>query len=178
MLNLQFPLPVKPICAFIYSEEKFYKKAETFIIKKLGEIDFISPIIDFNHTDYYRPEMGKPLFRRFISFKKLKDPSAFAGIKLFCIKIEKKLAKKGKRGVNIDPGYINEAKLVLTTTKDFSHRIYLNKGIYAEATLAFINGKFREHPATFPDYRTETYKDIFSNIRNLYRRQIHNETKN
>jgi len=173
MLQIQYPIPVKFICAFIYSRQDLYEKAKDILSKKYGKIDFESSVIDFSFTDYYYAEMGQPLYRRFISFENLRDPAEFADIKLFCIKLEKKFSHKKKRRVNIDPGYINEAKLVLTTTKDFSHRIYLKKGIYAEVTLHYYDGQFRDFSTTFPDYRTSLYKEIFHEIRDSYREQVH-----
>jgi hypothetical protein len=171
MLNLEFPKQVKPIFGFIYNSEKNYSKAKTILTKKYGKIDFESKRIDFNYTNYYFPEMGKPLFRRFISFLKLKDPSQFIKVKLFSLKIEKKFSKANHRTVNIDPGYLHQAKLVLTTTKDFFHRLYLGKGIYAEVTLFYKDGRLQHLPTTFPDYRTDDYKKIFWQIRNIYIKQ-------
>lgn len=172
MLPNCLPLPVKFICGLIYFQEIVYKEAKAILERKFGPIDFESQVINFDFTSYYYEEMGKPLFRRFISFKKLKDPSNFIKIKRFCLQIEKKFSRQGKRRINIDPGYLNEAKLVLTTIKDFSHRIYLGKGIYAEVTLYFKKGKFRDFPTTFPDYKTPLYKDIFQTIRDTYREDI------
>lgn len=173
MLKKIFPLPVKFLCGFIYPQENIYEKTKNVLVKKFGKIDIESETINFNFTDYYSEEMGGNLFRRFISFEKLRNPSDFISIKCFCVNIEKKTAVNGKRKINIDPGYINEAKLVLTTTKDFSHRIYLGKGIYAEVTLQYRNNRFVESAATFPDYRTLEYKNIFLKIRDTYRQQIH-----
>jgi hypothetical protein len=167
-------LPVKFICGFIYSKEETYAGVRKKLQKKFGKIDFESEAIDFTFTDYYYKEMGKPLFRKFISFEKLKDPGIFVDIKLFCIKIEKKYSKNGEREINIDPGYLNEAKIVLTTTKDFHHRIYLGKAIYAEVTLYYSNGNFQDLPTTYPDYRTQQYKDIFLSIREKYHKQVKN----
>ncbi|MCK4916830.1 MAG: DUF4416 family protein [Candidatus Omnitrophica bacterium] len=172
MLQLQIPIPVKFFCALIYSNEDIYLKTKLILQKKFGKIDFESQLIPFNFTDYYSKEMGECLYRRFISFKKLRLPCKFANIKLYCIKLEKLFSSKNSRKINIDPGYINESKLVLTTTKDFSHRIYLKKGIFAEITLSFINGKFSNWPTTFPDYRTDEYKNIFNIIREKYRNDI------
>lgn len=166
------PLPVKFICGFIYTTEEIYQGTKKKLERKFGPIDFESERIDFTSTEYYYPEMGKPLSRRFISFKKLRKPEQFVNIKLYCVKLEKKFALNLHRRINIDPGYINEAKLILTTTKDFAHRIYLGKGIYAEVTLSYLNGCFSEFPTTFPDYRTPRYKKIFFNIRKIYRQQI------
>ena len=172
MFTKQIPLPVKFICGFIYSQENIYLKTKAILEKRFGKIDFESQPIDFTFTNYYQPEMGQSLTRRFVSFKKLQKCEKFVDIKLFCLKIEKKYAPRGKRIVNIDPGYLNEAKLVLTTTKDFAHRIYLSKTIYAEVTLRFEKGAFCELETTFPDYRTDTYKEIFHSIRNIYHAQI------
>ncbi|MCF7872940.1 MAG: DUF4416 family protein [Candidatus Omnitrophica bacterium] len=173
MLELNFPKPVKFIAAFIYTDNIIYQKTKNKLRKKFGKIDYESNEINFDSTGYYYPEMGKPLFRRFISFKKLKDPAQFIKIKLFCVKLEKKFSKNNLRTINIDPGYINQAKLVLTTTKDFAHRIYLGKGVYAEVTLFYKDSRFNHLPTTFPDYRTDTYKDIFEQIRNIYIKQNH-----
>jgi len=172
MLKLTPPLPVKFICAFIYSSEDIYNKTKKILTSRFGPIDFESKLIDFNFTDYYTQEMGKPLWRKFISFKKLRRPEKFDKIKRFCVSLEKRFAIGNKRIVNIDPGYLNEAKLVLTTTKDFSHRIYLRKGIFAEVTLSYHERDFEHFPTTFPDYRTRLYKDTFLSIRDIYRGQI------
>ncbi|MEK6728917.1 MAG: DUF4416 family protein, partial [Planctomycetota bacterium] len=73
-----------------------------------------------------------------------------------------------KRPVNIDPGYINESRLILASTKDFSHRIYLRDGIYAEVTLNYRKGRYETFPWTFPDYKTAGYHDFFLKVRGLY----------
>jgi len=172
MLSLKLPLPVKIICGFIYFDELIYSAAKKMITAKFGPLDLESGKIEFNATNYYYSEMGKPLFRRFISFKKTINPRDIIKIKLYCIRVEKKYAINNKRSINIDPGYINEAKLVLATTKDFAHRLYLGKGIYAEVTLCFRDKKFQSLSTTFPDYCTPEYKKIFLLIRNAYRRQL------
>ena len=172
MLETFAPLPVKAICAFIYSNEEVYSQTKKILERKYGVIDFESRRINFIHTPYYEPEMGKPLYRRFISFKKLRKADKFVDMKLFCIKLEKKYAKDNKRIVNIDPGYINDAKLVLTTTKDFAHRIYLSKGIFAEVTLVYKDKTFQDLPTTFPDYRTPEYKEILRAIKSNYHNQL------
>lgn len=171
MLQFQTPAKVKYICGFIFSDEVVYRKTKNILERKFGPIDVESETIRFDFTDYYEKEMGKNLFRRFISFKKLQEPSAFIAIKHFCVKLERKFSRRSLRAINIDPGYINDAKLVLTTTKDFSHRIYLGKGVFAEITLTYQNKGFKDYPTTFPDYRTDTYKNIFLKIREIYHDQ-------
>jgi len=174
MLSFQKVLPVKFICGFIYSKPESYQTALKRLRAKYGPLDLTSPPIPFGFTDYYAKEMGQGLTRSFVAFKRLRDPGDFIKIKRFCVALENKLAKNSCRSVNIDPGYLNEAKLVLTTTKDFYHRIYLGKSVFAETTLSY-SAKLKDwvdYPTTFPDYRTRTYKDILLNIRALYRAQI------
>jgi hypothetical protein len=163
---------VKFICGFIYSKENIYRKVKTIMERKLGNIDFESEIIDFTFTDYYYTEIGKPLFRRFVAFKELRVAEELVKIKLFCINLERRFSLKEKRTINIDPGYLNDAKLILSTTKDFYHRIYLSRGIYAEVTLYYKKGNFCDFPTTYPDYRTYQYKSIFFSIRKIYHQQI------
>jgi hypothetical protein len=172
MLNLKFPPKVKFICGFIYREERIYLMTKKIMERRFGEVDFESDIIKFDFTDYYFKELGFDLVRRFICFKRLRDPRSFIKVKLYCIALEKKLALQGRRRINIDPGYLNSAKLVLFTTKNFYHRIYLGRGIYAEVTLHYTKNNFIDFPWTYPDYRTEKYKNIFCKIRGIYTSQI------
>lgn len=174
MLSKAILLPVKFTSGFIYREEKIYQKIKGILKRKYGNIDFESEKLNFDFTNYYCQELDKPLFRRFISFEKLRNPEYLPRLKLSCVRIEKKNSFDNKRKINIDPGYVNESKLVLATTKDFYHRIYLGQGIYAEVTLYYTKKKFCDFPTTYHDYRTPEYKKIFIAIRELYRRQLHN----
>ncbi len=166
------PKKVKLVLGLIYACDKAYKKALKAITKEFGPIDFESGAVEFNFTDYYDNEMGPYLERKFISLKRLIKRDDIINIKLWSIKLEKKLSILNKRRINIDPGYMTEAKLILTTTKDFSHRIYLGKGIFGEITLIYQDKKFKNLSWTFPDYRTQKYKKYFSEIRKLYRSQL------
>lgn len=172
MLERRLPLPVKLVCAFLYRDPRTYQLTTCLLKKKFGEIDLESQESVFEYTDYYDKEMGTPLYRRFISFARLRDASQFVGIKLYCIALEKKFSHSGARTVNIDPGYLNEAKFVLTTTKDFFHRIYLGKGIFAELTMYYKDNAYQDLPTTYPDYRSPEYKQILGQMRQLYRLQI------
>ena len=165
-------LYVKLIIGFIFDSEDALQKAGLLISKKFGQIDLESQIMDFPHTDYYSKELGENLKRKFVSIKQLIRPENIYRAKLITNNIEKKLSKSGKRMINIDPGYITLGKLVLLTTKDYTHRIYLKKGVYAESTLKFHRGTYAPWETTYPDYRSEEYIKIFNEIRNLYERQI------
>jgi len=164
--------PVKLIIGLIFKQESDYIRVKARLEKKFGAIDSESGPIPFIHTDYYEEEFGKDLKRTFLSFAKLIPPERLAMIKQATNAIEKKLSRKNQRTVNIDPGYLELAKLVLATTKNFAHRIYLQKGIYAEVTLVYQGNSFAPREWTYPDYRAQEYILIFNHIRRLYTRQI------
>jgi hypothetical protein len=131
------PDRVKLFAGLLAPDEESFHNAEATITERWGKIDHRGPILPFTYTDYYAPEMGKTLMRRWVSFETLIEPSQLAGIKRYSNEVEDSFACSGKRVVNIDPGYLALSKIVLASTKDFSHRIYLSDGIYAEITLLY-----------------------------------------
>jgi len=166
-------IPVKMFVGMISSEVKLFDESENILRRKFGPIDSKSDIMKFTFTDYYQEEMGKGLLRKFISFEKLIDPGRLAGIKIFTNKLELKTSRKGgSRRINLDPGYITESNLILATTKGFQHRIYLNKGIFAEVTMRYEKGLFKPYDWTYLDFRSEEYIKFFCNLRGSYRRQL------
>ena len=164
--------PVKLIAGFIFKEERVFSQAKVILRKKFGEIDFESQALPFNHTDYYEEELGRDLKRRFISFKHLIPPQVLPKIKIATNKIEKKLSNGKSRLINLDPGYLELSKLVLASTKDYKHRVYLDKGIYSEVTLFYQDKTFKPWEWTYPDYKTSGYISIFNRIREIYAKQI------
>ncbi len=178
MGKIKNPMPVKIFCGFIYKDAEIILRVEEKLKERWGKIDFVSYPLPFNFTDYYSEEMGKNLMRKFISFSKIILPEKLWEWKIFTNKVEEEFLENGKRKVNIDPGYLDLSKIVLLSTKDFYHRIYLGNGIYAEVTMYFSKGKYQFFPWTYPDYRTENYIRFFENIRELYSKQLKNENVN
>jgi len=159
----------------ISEEEGLFDEAEKKLSQRFGPSDFKSPVLSFRYTDRYEKEMGANLKRKFISFTKLIDPAKIVEIKLFTNQFEENFLypHSNQRRLNLDPGYITLAKLVLATTKNFQHRIYLREGIYAEITLRYKKGKgFVPWKWTYPDYRSEEYLEIFNHLRKIYYHQI------
>ena len=172
--------PIKParlVAGLIAVDDTALELPTEPLERQFGPVDLRSGIIPFEFTDYYEKEMGSGLKRQLISFERLIDPAALADAKLFTNGLEAKLAAESpdgpKRRVNIDPGYITEAKLVLASAKNFSHRVCLRDGIYAEVTLHFKDGDWRLWPWTFPDYASEPYLAFFREVRTRFREQIH-----
>jgi len=151
----------------LFSNEDYYAEARQSLERIFGEAIMESPPIRWDYTDYYKEELGEPLYRRFIFFKKLIEQDSISTIKLITNEIEKNLSTAGKRNINIDPGYLTAAKIVLASTKDYSHRIYLKDGIYAEVTLIFKNSRFVPHINTYRDYQDEKFVNVFMMARKL-----------
>ena len=156
-------------------DKELFLVAESRLEETYGPIDYHSSTLPFTHTSYYTPEFGLALSRKFVAFERLIDPSNLADIKHVTNALEHELAVDGKRCINLDPGYISQSKLVLATTKNHSHRIYLDKGIYAEVTLRYQHKAFRTLEWTYPDYRTEEYLEILREIRQSYVEQLRTE---
>lgn len=167
------PEEVKLIAGMLTSKVELFDTARELLVKEFGPVDSESGILDFNYTDYYEKEFGAGIKRRFISFKELVNPGNLASIKVITNNLEKKFLKtpSQNRQINIDPGYISCGKLILASTKDQQHRIYLGNGIYAEVTLRFRGGSFESLEWTYPDYRTPAYIEIFNQFRQLYMKQ-------
>lgn len=140
---------------------------------EFGPHDYLSPEIDFNRfTAYYNREMGEGLKRYFIAFRNLEDRTILPDVKLKTIALEKRFAGPSGRRVNLDPGYMTLGQIFLASTKDNFFRIYLRDTIYAEVTLYYEAGKYVSFPYTYRDYDSKDYKDIFLDIRALYRGQL------
>ncbi|MCM8818944.1 MAG: DUF4416 family protein [Candidatus Omnitrophica bacterium] len=163
---------VKIFCGLIYKYDQILEIAKKELEKKWGIIDIEEGPFPFNFTAYYEEEMGKNLKRKFISFEKLYLPEKVYEWKIFTNEIEKKLSENEKRKINIDPGYIDNSKVILLSTKDYYHRVYLGNGIFAEITLHYSKGKYNFFQWTYPDYRSENYIKFFLKIREKYRKQI------
>ena len=140
-----------------------------------GPLALESPCFDFNQTDYYQPTMGSGLRKIFFTFAESFDPDKTAEVKLQTNQWEHEYARQAEhpepRPLNLDPGYLTLGKLVLASTKDHAHRIYLARGIYAEVTLHYKHGGWESHELTFADYRRDDYQRFFSQCRELLHRE-------
>lgn len=163
---------VKLISSMFSPNEELIDRGMAELEEIFGLIDWKSPPLFFDRTTYYAREMGWPLHRRFITFQTLVRPEDLVDIKLETNSIEQRHLHEGNRQVNIDPGYISLERLVLATGKNYTHRIYLAKGIYADLTLIFNKGSFRPLQWTYRDYSDPGIIAFFNEIRERYKRQI------
>jgi len=173
------PSPVKLIMSLISPEDTIVSQVCEELTEKYGEIDFISDLLPFNYTGYYCQEMGSLLWRRFISFDKLISRNYIIAIKLNTNEMEKNfLDFRGGRRVNIDPGFVSLENLILATGKNYIHRVYLNKGIFAELTLVYKRKSFRPLEWTYPDYKNRQAIEIFNRIREKCYYQLMTDSEN
>jgi hypothetical protein len=178
MGTMRNPIPAKLFAGMLASNPELFDECAGLLCAEFGPVDHESDAVLWDNTDYYRDEMGPRLYRKFIFFKELIDPAGLAAAKIFTNRIEERYCLKGtagpRRRINIDPGYVTEAKVVLATTKDFSHRIYIGENIYAEVTLRY-SSKERSFTAcdhTYFDFRTESYRLLFNTARDLLREAL------
>ena len=130
----------------------------------------VSLAIAFPGEGYYAREMGPGLRRMFVGLEGLWDPGWLASLKLRSNALEGRWTREGRRRVNLDPGLVGLAHLVLATGKPAAHRVYLGRGIYAEVEYVFEGKTFRPLPWTYPDYREPEAILFFNGLRDGHKK--------
>jgi hypothetical protein len=151
----------------LFSDKKIFDDICPVLRRRFGRTLFQSSIQKWKYSDHYCNEFGSPLYRCFLFFDKVIDPSSLSDIKLLTNAMEAIYSHDEKRRINLDPGYLTLAKVVLASTKNYSHRIYLGKGIYAELALLYKNNQFVTMPYTYNDYKDPGYVSMFATVRSL-----------
>ncbi len=164
------------ICGIIASSEELIVSVRGALVDAFGEIDVESAIIPFDMTTYYEPQMGAELLRYFVGFEEIVSPQELAGAKVRTNEIEAEFARASANGgsgrpVNLDPGLVTEASIILASMKNFAHRIYLSQGVYGEVTLMFHKGGWSKLPWTFPDYGSGRYDEFLTMARDMLRQR-------
>ena len=171
------PIPVKLFIGMLSNDPGLFDAAAEPLLAEYGPVELRSKPVPWDHTDYYRKEMGADLLRCFLFFERLADPGKLAGMKQFTNRLEERFSlvsgSLSNRRINLDPGYITEAKVVLASTKDFSHRVYLCEGVYAEVTLQFHGTTYHPIETTYPDFRTTHVRELFAKARESLRASLH-----
>jgi uncharacterized protein DUF4416 len=182
MKEIRPPLPVKLFVGMLSPDPELFSVCTELLCRTYGPVDSESGHSIWDNTDYYQDEMGANIVRKFIFFERIMDPGNLTAVKHFTVDMEKQFAvfKGGylRRRINLDPGYVTEAKVVLATTKDFAHRLYIGDNIYGEVTLRY-NAKertFSPHEFTYPDFRTKAYLELFNSARESLRAALLDRT--
>jgi hypothetical protein len=166
------PAPVKLIVGLLAASDDLLGEAAKALSQRFGPVDAFSTPSTWGFSDYYRSEMGDFIRRQFISFERLIAPGQLAEVKHLTNEMENAWHTESGRRVNIDPGYIAATKLVLASTKDAVHRVYLGDGIYAEATLHFGHGSLQPYPYSYRDYAAADAIAFFNAVRASYLVQL------
>jgi len=170
MGQIRHPEPVKLVCGVLAADAGLLTGVREALGTALGPIDLTSEVWPFTATDYYAAQTGPAIVRQFLSVAEAIDPGELARVKRRTNELETELAAAGPgsgwpRPVNLDPGYVAADKLVLATTKNYAHRVYLRDGIYAEVTLRWLKGRWAPWPWTYPDYADPRYHAFFTEVR-------------
>ena len=173
MGSISTPTPVLLLIAVSSRYDDVLAWAEARATSEFGPLLLKSAAFDFTETDYYQSTMGTELKKQFLAFRNSIDPGKLPQIKRATNDWEQLCADELKhpepRPLNLDPGYLTLAKLVLATTKDHAHRIYISSGIYAEVTLNFRGGNWQKCDWTYPDYQRDDYQEFFTECRQKLR---------
>ena len=156
---------VKRIAGVLYPDEDRFAWVLARAGSEWGAPELTSEPIPFNLTDYYR-DIAPRLFRRFLCFPGLVRAGGLPDWKRASCAMEAE--SRTPRAVNIDPGYLDGARLVLASTKDHAHRVWLRDGIYAEVTLRFRFKRWQAFDYTFPDFAGGLYDDFLTAARRLW----------
>ena len=170
--------PVLLILAAFSRYLQAFDWARSVVEQAWGPIALQSDLFDHRETNYYEATMGADLKKTFFAFQTLVDPAELPHWKLQTNGWETDYQQQSKhsepRPLNLDPGYLTEAKLILASTKDRDHRIYLRDGIFAENTLYFTKGAWQNRPWTYPDYQRSDYHQFFLRCRDYLRQEYAN----
>lgn len=161
----------KPVVGLLAASRELLADVHHELAAVLGTVEMSSEPHVWTVSRYYEPEMGHPLWRQYAALADLIEPDALVTMKQRATALEDRWRVAGGRRVNLDPGYLDLNKLVLASTKDAAHRVYLGKGVYAEATLRFVDGTFRPWPYTYADYAATDAIRFFNQVRERYRLQ-------
>lgn len=166
------PAPAKLVIGVLLKEQALFGELARRLAGRFGPPEMISPWFSFGYTSYYEREMGAPLLRRVAAFSELIAQDGLAAIKRTTNALEAEYRTEEGRRVNIDPGYLLLERFVLATGKNFSHRIYIGEGIYADLTLLFQKGGFQPLPWTYPDYADRPLSDFLLRVRRRYAAEL------
>ncbi|HCR13556.1 DUF4416 family protein [Solidesulfovibrio sp.] len=168
------PLPAKRVCSVLSAVlPGVWPQVVSGLAACFGEVEIAYPERPFTHTAYYDAELGAPISRRVLAFADLAAQGSLGPDKAATNALEDALRlPDGRRRVNLDPGLLTQERFVLATGKNFTHRIYLGEGIFADLTLVFQAGSWQTLPWTFPDYASPDMLEILTDIRRRYRRDL------
>lgn len=159
-------------CSVLYHPDVHLDQALRTLKHTFGDTVHETEPTLFTFTEYYHPEMGSPLCRAILAFSDLVERDCLPEVKSRTNMIEDDYRQEGRRMINLDPGILTLENICLATTKPYSHRLYLGRGIWAEVTLIYKGSSYQKLEWTYPDYASEALIRFFNSLREDYRRRI------
>ncbi len=163
---------VKPVAAVLHRDPGLLGDALAALERVFSPVDVRGPAHPFDMTDYYEAELGPGLQRTLVAFRDLRPPTFLVEAKHRASAVEDRFRRDGRRRVNVDVGYLDLHKLVLASWKARGHKLYLDRGVYADLTLLYGGGRFRPLEWSFPDFRTGRYDADLHAVRERLREQL------
>ncbi len=172
MGTAHIPRDVLLFCSVLFGNSAPVEQVISALRKEYGEFVYRSEAMPFTFTSYYEEELGSPLYRILLAFETLVPRDSLPGIKIRTNEMEFDFMTGDKRTVNLDPGFLSQENICLATTKPYSHRIYLSRGIWAEITLIYKKNSYQTLEWTYPDYASDELIRIFHELRELYKGRL------
>ncbi|NDY41636.1 DUF4416 family protein [Dissulfurirhabdus thermomarina] len=162
------PPPAKPVAGLLFRDPGWVERVRRALGEHLGAADLAGKPFPFDCTDYYEGEFGPGLSRAFVGFERLVPQDYLKDFKLLCHALERRWSEDGRRRVNIDPGLLTAERLVVATGKNYSHRVYLGEGVFADLQLVYYQGSFQPLPWTYADYKRPDVVAFWNRARSGY----------
>lgn len=172
MIAARWPERAIYFVACLFVSRHSFDEALAGLCRSFGPVLFCSDSYAWTRSDYYNEEMGAPLLRRFVFFSRVSDTTRLVQAKGCARAVEECLSADGRRTINLDPGYLTLAKVVLASRKNYSHRICIGEGVFAELELYCEAGGFRPLSYTYFDYREERCLKIFNGARQQFKKLL------
>jgi hypothetical protein len=163
------PAPVLPILGVLGADGQLAEQAIAAFSELHGEVALRGPVVPFDDTDYYEPELGSALTRQYLAFSALFAAEQLAELKEQATELEQRFAAAGRRRINLDPGYIDATKVVLASYKVGPQKLHVGRGVWADLVLWYSHGQFQRLPWTFPDLQSEAHLPLFERARGHYK---------
>lgn len=174
MGEIRFVAPlVTPIFAAFSRYDELLDRVPALLTEQFGPLAMVGERFLFLETDYYETSMGPGLKKQLFACKDLQPADCLAHLKIQANRIEETIARDARyevpRPLNLDPGMLDLGKLVLASTKDHAHRLYLGKGVFGEVTLFYQQKAWRANPWTYPDYQRADVQAFLTQARDLHK---------
>ena len=167
--------PEKLVMGILYTDDGLYETVMNRLNDIFGPTDSSTEEYSFSDFSvYYDQEMDGSVRKRFISFQRCVSPDRLADIKILTNDLEAEYAAEGGRRVNLDPCLLSHGRFVMATTKGASFRVPLQKGIYADLSLVYSNGRWNSFFWTYGDVKSVPVEAYLTQVRRIYLEQRKN----